>query len=216
MKQYNGEKAIISLTSWKARIDNVDKTIFSLIQQCPGFHIVLVLSEEEFPQKEKELPENLMVFVENELIELLWVYKNYKSLKKIIPTMIKYNNVPIISADDDCLYVCNYAEELYKKWCLNKLNVITYKKQNNCAQGPCTLYPPGFLDDKSLENFYKEYKYYLKSDDAFYFKICKAKKITILYVHLNKFPYLFHTNVGSLHDYKSHLILKNLYLQFSD
>jgi hypothetical protein len=59
-KKYNGEKAIISLTSWKARINTVSKTLCSLIKQCPGFHIVLVLSEEEFPQKEKELPENLM------------------------------------------------------------------------------------------------------------------------------------------------------------
>jgi hypothetical protein len=45
-KKYNGEKAIISLTSWRARINTVAKTIYSLIKQCPGFHIVLVLSEE--------------------------------------------------------------------------------------------------------------------------------------------------------------------------
>ena len=108
-KTYNGEKAIISLTSWKARINTVSKTLFSLIQQCPEFHIVLVLSEEEFPQKEAELPENLMMFVENNLIELRWVYKNYKSFKKIFFTMNKYRNVPVISADDDCIYTCNYA-----------------------------------------------------------------------------------------------------------
>jgi hypothetical protein len=34
-KKYNGEKAIISLTSWKARINTVSKTLFSLLQQCP-------------------------------------------------------------------------------------------------------------------------------------------------------------------------------------
>lgn len=212
MKEYQGEKAIISLTSWKARINTVGKTIFNLYKMCPGFHIVLCLSEEEFPKKEEELPEDLMLMANANIFEILWVYKNYKSLKKIIPTMITYNNVPIISADDDCLYVCNYAEELYEKWRLNKLNVITYKKQNDCTQGPCTLYPPGFLDDKTLEKFYKEYKHYLKSDDAFYFKICKEKKISILYVHPNKFPYLFHTDVGALHNYKSHPILKELYL----
>lgn len=61
MKQYNGEKAIISLTSWKKRINTVSQTIFSLVKQCPGFHIVLVLSEEEFPEKEKELPEELQL-----------------------------------------------------------------------------------------------------------------------------------------------------------
>ena len=78
-------------------------------------HIVLVLSEEEFPKKEKELPENLTLFIENELIEILWIYKNYKSIKKILFTMNKYRNVPIISADDDCIYKCNYAEILYKQ-----------------------------------------------------------------------------------------------------
>lgn len=71
MKTYCGERAIISLTSWKARIGTVAKTIYSLIKQCPGFHIVLVLSEEEFPQKESELPESLMLFVDNDLVEIL-------------------------------------------------------------------------------------------------------------------------------------------------
>lgn len=51
-KVYASEKAIISLTSWKKRIGTVSKTLYSLIKQCPGFHIVLVLSEEEFPRME--------------------------------------------------------------------------------------------------------------------------------------------------------------------
>ena len=111
-KKYNSERAIISLTSWKARINTVSKTLYSLLTQCPGFHIVLVLSEEEFPKMMDELPENLKLFVDNELIEVLWVYKNYKSLKKIIPTMLKYPNIPIISADDDCIHKCKYAQML--------------------------------------------------------------------------------------------------------
>ena len=115
-KKYNGEKAIISLTSWRARINTVSKTLFSLLKQCPGFHIVLVLSEEEFPKMMDELPEILKVFAENELIEILWVYKNYKSFKKVLFTMDKYRNVPVISADDGCVYVRNYAEELYQKY----------------------------------------------------------------------------------------------------
>lgn len=120
-KKYSGEKAIISLTSWKARIDTVSKTLYSLIKQCPGFHIVLVLSEEEFPKMMDELPANLKLFVKNNLIEVLWVYKNYKSFKKVLFTMDKYRDVPVISADDDCIYTCNYAQELYDKWIsLNK------------------------------------------------------------------------------------------------
>jgi len=127
-KKYNGEKAIISLTSWRARINTVSKTIYSLIKQCPGFHIVLVLSEEEFPKMMKELPENLTIFAENELIEILWVYRNYRSFKKWIFTADKYPDVPIITADDGCVYVRNYAEELYQKWLSNKDKIISYNR----------------------------------------------------------------------------------------
>lgn len=115
-KKYNGEKAIISLTSWRARINTCSKTIYSLLKQCPGFHVVLVLSEEEFPKMMDELPENLMLLVEHEYIELLLVYKKYKSFKKILFTMDKYKDIPIISADDDCIYTGNYAQMLYDEW----------------------------------------------------------------------------------------------------
>ena len=127
-KKYNGEPAVISLTSWKARINTVSKTLFSLIQQCPGFHIVLVLSEEEFPKMCEELPENLMLFVENEMIELMFVYKNYKSLKKWIFTADKYKDLPIISADDDCIYSCNYAELLYDEYIKKKMFNLCMEK----------------------------------------------------------------------------------------
>ena len=119
-KKYNGERAIISLTSWKARIDTVSKTLYSLIKQCPGFHIVLVLSEEEFPKMMDDLPANLKLFVKNNLIEVLWVYKNYKSFKKVLFTMDKYRDVPVISADDDCYYKGNYAYVLYNSWIKHK------------------------------------------------------------------------------------------------
>lgn len=153
MKKYDGEKAIISLTSWKARIGTVAKTLFSLIQQCPGFHIVLVLSEEEFPRKEDELPENLRLFIDNDLIEVLWVYKNYKSFKKVLFTMDKYREVPVISADDDCIYTSNYAQELYDKWEKNKLHPISYGTYNDgrtrkktCGMLGCaTLWPINFF-----------------------------------------------------------------------
>lgn len=199
MKQYNGEKAIISLTSWKARINTVSKTLYSLLQQCPGFHIVLVLSEEEFPQKEKELPENLMLFVENDLIEILWVYKNYKSFKKVLFTMDKYRDVPVISADDDCIYTCNYAQILYDEW-TKKHCAITYKKficnHTEFQHGPAVLYPPNsftiadltLLNDSILNT---------NQDDIFIGLLLKAKHISISNI-TNKVPYIFHDCVAAL------------------
>ena len=197
MKQYNGEKAIISLTSWKARISTVAKTIYSLVKQCPGFHIVLVLSEEEFPRKEAELPENLMLFVDNDLLEILWVYKNYKSFKKVLFTMDKYRDVPVISADDDCIYTCNYAQELYDIWVKYKDNPIAYRRSKIpfCPCGPATLYPPQiypiFLDA------FKNYNTSSYQDDGFFLKILKELNKHPIYVK-DKFPCVFHDEISPL------------------
>ena len=135
-KLYNGEKGIISLTSWKARINTVSKTLYSLVKQCPGFHIVLVLSEEEFPRMTEELPHNLMLFIDNKLIELMFVFKNYKSFKKVLFTMDKYRDVPVISADDGCIYVMNYAQELYDIWKDNPKSLVSVKKYNGTDKSP--------------------------------------------------------------------------------
>lgn len=204
-KKYNNEKAIISLTSWKARINTVSKTLFSLIKQCPGFHIVLVLSEEEFPKKEKELPENLMLFVNNNLIEILWVYKNYKAFKKVLFTMDKYRYVPVISADDDCIYTCNYAEILYQSSINNPNCLITndgmpYKYHKIIwGRGPNTLYPIKFneiCNQYDILNIVNNLNFY-SEDDAFYGII--AKKYNLSYVDLHKNPfYIFHTNINPL------------------
>jgi hypothetical protein len=137
----------------------------------------LVLSEEEFPQKEKELPENLMVFVENELIELLWVYKNYKSFKKVLFTMDKYRDVPVISADDDCIYTCNYAQELYDKWEKNQSWCISMS--NTFGSGYGILFP-AFLDfmPHLAKVVHKTF-----NDDLFYKILCMKQNVKIWYLH---------------------------------
>lgn len=179
-KKYNGEKAIISLTSWKARINTVSKTIYSLIKQCPGFHIVLVLSEEEFPKMMKELPENLMLFVDNGLIEVLWVYKNYKSFKKVLFTMDKYRTVPVISADDDCVYRFNYAQTLYNKWLTNKKACVsfyrTFYKGAPHTGGYATLHPPYCYGNSILLLQFSRLN--LLEDDNFYTAVRYVKHLT--------------------------------------
>lgn len=192
MKIYNGEKAIISLTSWKARINTVGKTLYSLLKMCPGFHIVLVLSEEEFPKKEEELPEELMLFVDNDLIEILWVYKNYKAFKKVLFTMDKYRDVPVISADDDCIYIINYAQELYDIWLNNKDSFITYKitkQKYDCIEtwGFATLHPPFAYGEYGL--FYidcLEIKNNKHSQDDNYYTVLRKKVNNMNVINLNR------------------------------
>ena len=205
-KEYAGEKACISLTSWKARINTVSKTLYSLLKQCPGFHIVLVLSKDEFPLMEKELPDNLMLFVENKLIELFWIRPNLKSFKKVLFTMDKYRDVPVISADDDCIYTCNYAQMLYDEWKKNPDCNITndgmpyhYHKMI-WGRGPNTLYSLKFnfiCNKLNILKVIKNIKCY--EDDSFYGTICKKHNIKYVDLHKKSF-YLFHTQVKPLHE----------------
>lgn len=207
MKTYNGEKAIISLTSWKARINTVSKTLFSLVRRCPGFHIVLVLSEEEFPKKEAELPPSLMAFVNSNLIEILWVYKNYKSFKKVLFTMDRYRDVPVISADDDCIYTCNYAEELYQAWLHRKDCYITYKTRpyrNNChSLGCASLHPPYCYGDNGLK-LLSGLILQLQCDDAYYSVL--RERLHIGYEFIDR-PWnkivVFHDSVRPLDEFYS-------------
>lgn len=187
---YTGEnkkyKAIISLTTWKKRIETTPKTIYSLIKNCPGFHIVLVLSENEFSTKYAEIPEALKDLEESDLIEILWVKENTKTFKKVIPTMEKYPDIPIISADDGCLYYRNYAEELYNLWLQNKSCVISY---NNFGRkgivfgggGSGIIFPPSaLLGDFVLTNKIIETGH----DDFYYGCITKLKNIQWKFINI--------------------------------
>lgn len=207
-KKYNNEKAVISLTSWTARINTVIKTIDSLIQQCPNFHIVLVLAEEEFPRLITDLPGNLLSLIDNKLIEIMFVKKNYRSFKKILFTMDKYRNVPIISADDDCIYTCNYAQELYDEWLRNKTCVISMgsganggsKKLPPYPTGSKSLYPPYCFKD-----FWKPYIYEISEktndDDTFYaFMLNNIFNIKIHSDQPYKDVYVFHDEIKPMHE----------------
>ena len=96
---------IISLTSFPERIQTVDKVISSILQTTVDkrlYKIVLVLSLEEFPNKEKDLPRQLINVVNsNDNVEILWHPRNIRSHKKLIPTLKKYPNIPILCIDDD-------------------------------------------------------------------------------------------------------------------
>lgn len=154
MKNYNGEKAIISLTSWTQRIQTVGYTIYSILKQCPDYHIVLVLSLDEFPNNVQGLPSDIQCLVDKNLIEILWVKKNYKSYKKILFTMEKYPTVPIISADDDFIYNWNYADALYNQYIKHHTMVsctASYKLGKTWPHGYAVLYPPNSLLNDNID-----------------------------------------------------------------
>lgn len=191
MKQYNNEPTIISLTSWTERINTVGLTLFSLLRQCPQSHIILVLSEAEFPTKMNALPSDIRQLTDKNLIEIYWVYENTKSFKKVIPNMRRFSSVPIISADDDCIYVCNYAKTLYEAHIKHPTMPINFRKSSfaYCTCGPATLYPPTLYN--YIINEYDKLPPSGCQDDGFFADIFRKANVQPLHI-TDKFPCFFH------------------------
>lgn len=103
---------IISLTTFPARINGSWIAIESLFQQkFRPWKIVLVLSLEEFP--DKVLPNEIRIQIARGL-EVLWVERNTKSFKKLLPTREKYPEAIIVTADDDMYYIPSFLGDLIK------------------------------------------------------------------------------------------------------
>ena len=121
-KRYSGitdvkreRKVIVSLTSFPARIDTVYITIKSILMQSlkPDL-IILWLAHEQFPQKENELPRNLLELKKYGLA-IEWCH-DIKSYKKLIPAMRIYPNDIIVTADDDVYYERHWLKRLYMSY----------------------------------------------------------------------------------------------------
>ena len=98
----NNETLIISMTSYPARINGVASVWKSILNQTvprDKYHCVLVLAEPEFPGK--KIPKDIKELVDNGDVELIWYPKNIRSHKKLMPTLKKYPDNPILVVDDD-------------------------------------------------------------------------------------------------------------------
>lgn len=190
-KSYQSEPAVISITSWKARISTVGLTLYSIFKTCPGFHVCLVLSEEEFPKKEAELPKELIMMCKMGLLEVLWVFHNFKVTKKLIPCCV-YGNTPIIITDDDVVIVKNFARELYDNWTHNQNSFISYVK--SFANPPyinaaCGLIPPvvnTHIKEQFILGNMKDY-----AEDDFLRYYARDAHIEIIGLH-DYYPFYFH------------------------
>ncbi|MBR7889598.1 hypothetical protein J9B83_11660 [Marinomonas sp. A79] len=94
-------QVIVSLTTFSTKIHEVHLAIESIGEQSvqPN-RIILWLDENEF--SEKNLPE-ILLKQKNRGLEINFC-PNYKSYKKIIPTILLYPDAYIITIDDDFLY----------------------------------------------------------------------------------------------------------------
>ena len=126
MKQYNGEKYIISFTSFGSRFKTVGAMIYSLlIQSFRNTHICMTVFKDDI----KDLTEDIKLLINKDVIELIVADKNLCPHLKYYYAMKKYHNLPIITVDDDRIYTSNTISMLIKKY-----ETLTYKSViSTCA-----------------------------------------------------------------------------------
>lgn len=160
---------IVSLTTFPARINIIHKTINTLLQQTvKPDKLILWLAEEQFLNKEKDLPETLLKLKEFGL-EIKWC-EDLRSYKKLVPTLREFPDDIIVTADDDLYYQQDWLESLYSAYLKDSKNIYTrracavkrkryyysviphyanqdYKPNysNQLMGGAGTLYPPNSL-----------------------------------------------------------------------
>lgn len=114
--------------------------------------------------------------------------------------MDKYRSVPVISADDDCIYTCNYAEKLYQTWLKNKECSIRYTPRKiQVTQGPCNLY---FLKTelvKKMLNGISSDMIKESQDDAYISKSLVSESIKIIpATNGMELPFYFHDMISPI------------------
>ena len=112
------QQLIVSLTSFPARINYVSKAINTLLQQSlKPDRLLLWLAESQFPNKENDLPKELLALKELGL-EIKWC-EDLRSYKKLVPALREFPNDVIVTADDDIYYPKNWLKSLYEAYLKN-------------------------------------------------------------------------------------------------
>lgn len=106
-------RIIVSLTSFPRRIGYVGEVIEQmLVQTVKPDEIILWLSKEQFPEREKELPESLLKY-QAYGVKIEWCDGDIKAYKKFLPALKKYPDDILIIVDDDLVYPIDLVEKLY-------------------------------------------------------------------------------------------------------
>ncbi len=104
-------KLIVSLTSFPERINEIKYTLFSLLtQSLKPDAVILWLAPEQFPRREQDLPHAVLKLRRNGLI-INWC-QDWRSYKKLVPTLLEYPEATIVTADDDIYYPPIWLERL--------------------------------------------------------------------------------------------------------
>lgn len=193
MKKYD---LILSLTTWARRIDTVGLkyVLLSMFKQNTdkNYKVVLVLSEDEFP--EKLIPKWLSESEELvDKFEILWTKENTRAYKKYFPTRRKYPEENICALDDDSPLHSNFVEVMVNLLDKNPeryilgINPFGYSNITtiNSPRYACACYRPNSLYPNYDELFGR--KYFKDHDDEFYKLLAVANGSHYVGVDMRKY-----------------------------
>ncbi|WP_051190484.1 hypothetical protein [Kaistella palustris] len=125
-KRTRTKDLIVTLTSFPGRIYTISDTLVSLLNQSlRPEKIVLWLAEEQFPEKENELPTRILKLRELGL-EIRWC-KDLKSYKKLLPALDLFNDKLLVTADDDIYYPKNWLRDLYDSYLSDPESIFCHR-----------------------------------------------------------------------------------------
>ena len=181
LKSTKSSSSIVCLTSFPRRISTVPLVLECLLRQTmPVQEVVLFLSELQFPNKEKDLPLNLLLF-KDIFLKIVWVKEDVRSHKKYWYALRSFPDRSIITLDDDIIYSskaieklealsslyhgcvpCLYAHKIlwdangslkpYLTWLKNATLEVNQPIENGFfGSGGGTLFPVGSLKDADQE-----------------------------------------------------------------
>lgn len=113
-EEARNEKIVASLTTFPARIHKVSLTIETIMHQSvKADAIELWLSIEQFPDREKDLPQDLLD-LQSRGLSICFADDDLRSHKKYYYAMQKHPDAIVITFDDDCFYPVDTIELLIR------------------------------------------------------------------------------------------------------
>lgn len=115
-------QVIVSLTSHPPRIGTTAISINTLLRQTlKPDRLILWLAESQFPNKERDLPSELLKLIKLGL-EIKWC-EDLLSYKKLVPALREFPEDIIVTADDDLYYEEDWLESLYSAYITDSKNI---------------------------------------------------------------------------------------------
>lgn len=112
-QEERNSKIIVSMTSFPARIETTGAVIEQMLYQTvKPDEVILWLSKEQFPEREKQLPKRLLELRDKFGVKIGWCDGDLRAYKKFLPALKEYPEDLLIIIDDDLLYPIDLVEKL--------------------------------------------------------------------------------------------------------